>query len=126
MSITEVSKLIDAGFTKEEILALVPDSGLKDEHSKEVSENNSEKINFQEQDPAGTDPDQQDVKAENTNIKEEVQNGAISQLNDSINKLIRVIQSNNLQTAFTEGKSVDIKNEVDDIMKSIIRPTTKK
>lgn len=126
MSITEVSKLIDAGFTKEEILALVPDSGLKDEHSKEVSENNSEKINFQEQDPAGTDPDQQDVKAENTNIKEEVQNGAISQLNDSISKLIRVIQSNNLQTAFTEGKSVDIKNEVDDIMKSIIRPTTKK
>ena len=126
MSITEVSKLIDAGFTKEEILALIPDSGLKSEHSEEVSENNSEKVVFQEQDPAVKDPDQQDAQAENTNIKEEVQAGAISQLNDSISKLIRVIQSNNLQTAFTEGKSVDIKDEVDDIMKSIIRPTTKK
>ena len=131
MTFSEVAKMIEAGFTKDEIMSFInpqnPQENPQDakhEYSEEVPENSSEKAV-----PAAVDQDakMQDpgrAQPENTNIPE---NPVFNQLNENITKLIKTIQASNLQSAYTEKASEeDMTKQVDKIMQSIIRPDINK
>ena len=81
----------------------------------------SENENHQEQDPAGSGPDQSAAAPENTNDQR------FDQLNATMEKLIKTIQTSNLHTSsFDTNKAEDLNTQVDSIMKSIIRPEHEK
>lgn len=126
MNITEVTRLLDAGFTKDEILSLFPQNPQNNpqehfsEHSEPEENKDSENKENTAQDPAENKTDQSDAQPEKANIPE------IDRLNSTVEKLIRTIQASNLQNNYTgsTGK-IDIQEQVDNIMRSIIRPEKK-
>lgn len=105
MTLNEVSKLLDAGFTKEEILAF-----------ENVQTSNTESTDFQQQEPE-PQPEQQPEEQ-----PEQQQDPIMSQLNDNISKLIKTIQASNLASNKTDSLGVDLNKQVDTIMESLIRP----
>ena len=95
MTFSEVSKMLDAGFTKEEILSFISPAETPAETPAESP-------------AAPAAPEASPV---------------LDQLNDTMQKLIRTIQTSNLQSATMDKPTAeDITNQVDKIMQSIIRP----
>ena len=131
MTFSEVAKMIEAGFTKEEIMSFVNPQNSQDnpqdvkgEHSEEVPENSSENVRPAQADPDPTAASSQPETDKNPNIPE---NPVLNQLNENITKLIKTIQASNLQSAYTEKASEeDMTKQVDKIMQSIIRPDINK
>lgn len=130
MESLEVLKLVDAGFTADEIRQMMnnpqnPQVFPQDEKAnipEQVTENHSENGAEKQlsdlpkvSDPAG-------YKAENTN------NPDFNQLNATLEKLIRTIQVSNLHTNTVNSPDtqVDIEKQVDSIMAGIIRPEHEK
>ena len=129
MNYSEVKELLSAGFTADEIRGMLTTQEvnpqiLQDNPQAEntnvsntvpvnSSENNSAKSGDHlaiKQDPAG-------APAENTN------NPNFDQLNSTMEKLIKTIQSSNLNnSSFDKMKETDINTEVDKIMAGLIRP----
>lgn len=112
MTFSEVKQLLDAGFTKEEILAF-QDVNTSVESKAEPEEKTEPEV-------TETEVKEPEVKE----VKEPVpDNSAIDKLNDVITKLIKTIQVSNLQTVYTDKQSAeDITTQAENIMKSIIRP----
>lgn len=109
MTFTEIKTLLDAGFTKEEILTLDQDK-TQTEKPIELSET------VPENDPVEDVPETVQAAAEPDPI--------FTQLNENIGKLIKTIQSSNLANNSVEKPGgVDLNKTVDSIMESIIRPT---
>lgn len=131
MTFSEVAKMIEAGFTKDEIMSFINPQNpqenpqdVKSEHSEDVPENSSEKAVPAPGAQAEKSPDPGSAQTENTIIPE---NTVFNQLNENITKLIKTIQASNLQSAFTEKASEeDMTKQVDKIMQSIIRPDINK
>lgn len=121
MTFEEVKQLLDAGFTKDEIMSFNPKpQEVKTEHSEPEPEKDTENTLSAAQDPEEKTAVQTDAKPEKPN------NPDFDKLTDTINKLIKTIQTSNLQNNFTgTAGNVDINKEVDNIMKSIIRPEKK-
>lgn len=126
MNISEVTRLLDAGFTKDEIMSLFPQNPQNNtqepisEHSESEVNKNSENEENAARDPAENKTDQPDAKPEKANIPE------IDRLNSTVEKLIRTIQASNLQNNYTgSAGKIDIQDQVDNIMRSIIRPEKK-
>lgn len=121
MTIEEVKQLLDAGFSKDEIMSFNQEPHeVKTEHSEPEPEKDTENTPAAAQEPEEKTADQTDAKPENPN------NPDFDKLTDTINKLIKTIQTSNLQNNFTgSAGNVDINKEVDNIMKSIIRPEKK-
>ena len=111
MTFSEVKQLLDAGFTKDEILAFQADNtSVEPEAEPEVKEPVAE-------------PEAKEPEAEAKEPVTVPDNSAIDKLNDVITKLIKTIQVSNLQTAYTDKQSAeDITTQAENIMKSIIRP----
>lgn len=108
MNFSEVKQLLDAGFTADEIRQMLPQS--VDEPGPET---------------AGTPEEQQpeEQQSEQTPAAAPELDEKLSGLNDTINKLIKTIQASNLQNNFRDSTpEVELEKQVDDIMKSIIRP----
>lgn len=110
MNFSEVKQLLDAGFTADEIRQMtapaaepVPETdGTPDEQQPE-------------QTPAAA-PEQTPAAAPELDEK-------LTGLNNTINQLIKTIQASNLQNNFRDSTpEVELEKQVDDIMKSIIRP----
>ena len=129
MNYSEVKELLNAGFTADEIRSMINPQNSQNnpqEVNTNVSEPESEKdsetkIN-QAADQLSKDLDPADAKSENTNNDEK-----FNQLNNTMEKLIKTIQSSNLNnSSFGSMKETDINTEVDKIMASIIRPERKK
>ena len=111
MTFSEVKQLLDAGFTKEEILTF-----------QDVNTSVESKA-----EPEETEPEVTETEAKEPEVKEVKEpvpdNSAIDKLNNVITKLIKTIQVSNLQTVYTDKQSAeDITTQAENIMKSIIRP----
>lgn len=108
MNYSEVKQLLDAGFTADEIRQMI---------SQAASEPVPETDGTPEDQPAA-EPEQKEQPAAAPELDEKL-NG----LNETINKLIKTIQVSNLQNNFRDSTpEVELEKQVDDIMKSIIRP----
>lgn len=114
MTYSEVKELLAAGFTHDEIMGFTQESNTGPAEHPEESQD-------QEQDPASDTADQSGAPQENTNDQR------FDQLNATMEKLIKTIQTSNLHTSsFDTNKAEDLNTQVDTIMKSIIRPEHEK
>ena len=129
MNYSEVKELLQAGFTADEIRTMMnpqadnpqnPQDNPQPENTNDPaggSENGSEKTFRAAQDPAG---DRQILAAA---AEENPNNPKFDQLNATMEKLIKTIQSSNLNnSSFDKMKETDINTEVDKIMAGLIRP----
>lgn len=127
MNFGEVKQLLDAGFTHDEIMSMINPQNPQDNPQAENTNNNpNDQENNSEQDlPHAADQespgqDPAGAPAENTINPLDAK---FDQLNEMMQKVIKTIQTSNLQNNFTEGnRSENLDKQVDDIMKSIIRP----
>ena len=130
MTYSEVKELLAAGFTHDEIMGFTQESNPQFSQSNPQETPNvsstvpaeyTEKLPDQEPDPAAMTADQSAAAPENTNDQ------MFDQLNATMEKLIKTIQTSNLHTSsFDTNKAEDLNTQVDSIMKSIIRPEHEK
>ena len=132
MNLSEVTKLIDAGFTAEEIRGMINNAQANNPQN---PQNNPQPVVVDEQkqpdpvpgnpDPVpGPDhsPDPVPVPGEQTDQDD----SKFTALNDTMQQLIRTIQSANLaNSSFDKPTGEDLVSKVDRIMASIIRPERK-
>ena len=125
MTFSEVKELLAAGFTHDEIMQFST-----------VSTGNPQVVLTSQQEAALDDPE---PEAQNTNdgsqdpnqdpgqpAQNNNDNPLFTQLNETMNRLIRTIQTSNLQNnSFDKNAETDINKQVDSIMASIIRPEHK-
>ena len=133
MNYSEVKELLQAGFTAEEIrgMLITPSDNPQNPQvnpqepipnvSVNVPDNSSENSARVEQDPAGDH--QITVAAAEANPN----NPNFNQLNATMEKLIKTIQSSNLNnSSFDKVQETDINTKVDQIMAGLIRPEREK
>ena len=127
MNYSEVKELLSAGFTAEEIRQMMnnpqnpqnnPQTEKTEQYLSDI-ENGTEKTAQSSPDMPQDTADPASAQAENTN------NTQFDVLNETMNKLIRVIQSSNLHNNSVQTTAPDIDKQVDGIMASIIRPEHK-
>lgn len=129
-----LERLLDAGFTKDEIIQLA-----RDEPSKQEGAKADEKIDHpgitkpeNEDDPGASDnPGNQDNPGSNDNPgnqdKQEDNPGSafetrLEGIEKRIGDLIKAVQTSNLKNDSFKNPSDTLEDETDKIMKSIIRP----
>ena len=117
-------KMLDAGFTKDEILSLVGDPAVTDA-SGTKAETGPDPAAVE---PAAADPepakDQEPVKE--PDAAGSALNDRLSGIEKSIAGLVKTIQAANLKNDSFGGKADTVEEETDRIMKSIIRPEHEK
>lgn len=129
MNYSEVKELLQAGFTADEIRTMMNPQANNPQNPQDNpqpvntndssggSENGSDKTAHRDQDPAGDHQIPAAAAEENPN------NPKFDQLNATMEKLIKTIQSSNLNnSSFDKMKETDINTEVDKIMAGLIRP----
>lgn len=118
-----LEKLIDAGFTKDEIMRLARDEPepVKDQPAPEEPKQ-PEPENIQEQ------PAQEEPKPQDSGISEYVtkMGDRLTGIEQKFTDLLKTIQSQNLRNDFIQSAGDDLETQTDNIMKSIIRPEIKK
>lgn len=113
MNYSEVKELLTAGFTHDEIISMLNPQNNAQAPAPDPEPNPEPE---QEQEQAVENPEQPAQPEQLTDDK-------FNQLNSTMEKLIKTIQTSNLQSNFVDTvKGVSLEKEVDDIMKSIIRP----
>lgn len=121
-----LEKLIDAGFTKDEIMKLARDEPepIKDQPAPEEPKQ-PEPENIQEQ-PA--QPAQEEHNPQDSGVSETVSKmgDRLTGIEQKFNDLLKLIQSQNLHNDFIQSAGDDLDTQTDNIMKSIIRPEIKK
>ena len=132
MNLSEVTKLIDAGFTAEEIRGMMNNAPANNPQN---PQNNPQPVVVDEQKQPGTVPGNSDpvpgpdhspdpvpVPGEQTDQDD----SKFTALNDTMQQLIRTIQTANLaNSSFDKPTGEDLVSKVDRIMASIIRPERK-
>ena len=113
MTIQEVTRLLDAGFSKDEILALVQDPAASNEQeqSQEQSQEQNQDQNQEEKKDPSADPETEK---------------RLSSIEASINSLVKAFQKENLLKDRINSNDETLEQQTDDIMKSIIRPEHKR
>lgn len=112
MTLSDIKDLLAAGFTHDEIMQL-------------NNPQNPQDYPQEQQDPT---PDPEEHEPEQDNNPDPTPAAApaedkLNQLTGQIDQLIRTIQASNLQNNFVDSaRKADLNQQVDDIMKSIIRP----
>lgn len=118
-----LEKLIDAGFTKDEIMRLARDEPeqIKDQPAPEEPKQ-PEPENIQDQ------PAQEEPKPQDSGISEYVtkMGDRLTGIEQKFTDLLKTIQSQNLRNDFIQSAGDDLETQTDNIMKSIIRPEIKK
>lgn len=106
MNFSEVKQLLDAGFTADEIRQM----------NAPAAEPVPETDGTPEEPQPAAAPEQTPAAAPELDER-------LTGLNNTINQLIKTIQASNLQNNFRDSTpEVELEKQVDDIMKSIIRP----
>ena len=122
-----LEKLIDAGFSKDEIMQLARDEPepVKDQPALEEPKNPEPEKNIQEQ-PA--QPAQEEPKPQDSGISETVtkMGDRLTGIEQKFTDLLKAIQNQNLRNDFIQSAGDDLDTQTDNIMKSIIRPEIKK
>ena len=110
MKSEDIIKLLDAGYTKEEIKAMETEPEVKPEQEQEQPE--------QEVKPEQEQPEQE-VKPDDTSVR-------IEQMQNQINNLIKQMQLNNLKSASVNIlPEDDLERKTDEAMAELIRPKYK-
>lgn len=114
MTFSEVKELLAAGFTHDEIMQFSTEST-----------GNSQVVSTSQQEAAADDPEpapaDPEVKPAADAASQEPD--MFNQLNATMNRLIKTIQSSNLKNnSFDKQSETDINKQVDSIMATIIRP----
>ena len=121
-----LEKLIDAGFSKDEIMQLARDEPepIKDQPAPEEPKK-PEPENIQEQpaQPAPEEPKPQDSGISETFTK---MGDRLTGIEQKFTDLLKAIQKQNLRNDFIQSAGDDLDTQTDNIMKSIIRPEIKK
>ena len=115
MNYSEVKELLQAGFTAEEIreMLITPSDNPQNPQENPQPEQPEQPDTPVQPQPVQPEPTQDDAK--------------FNQLNATMEKLIKTIQSSNLNnSSFDKMKETDINTEVDKIMAGIIRPEREK
>ena len=128
MIYSEVKELLSAGFTADEIRSMINPQNpqaFPQLEKPNVSEtpNTEHSENSENFATGGSDsvPDPAGAPAENPNVPKNDEQ--LTQLNESIQKLIKTIQVSNLHNnSIPTNGTADISDKVDSIMASIIRP----
>ena len=119
MTLSDIKDLLAAGFTHDEIMQL-----NNPQNSQDNPQNSQD--NPQEQPDPSPDPTPEPEEQEPDNNSDPAPAPAedkLNQLTGQIDQLIRTIQASNLQNNFVDSaRKADLNQQVDDIMKSIIRP----
>lgn len=113
MNYSEVKELLQAGFTAEEIRVMLATPADNPQNPQE---------NPQPEQPAQPQPEQP-AQPEPDQPAQPQDEAKFNQLNATMEKLIKTIQSSNLNnSSFDKMKETDINTEVDKIMAGLIRP----
>lgn len=108
MKAEEILKLIDAGFTKEEITAMTAEP----EEPEQPEPEQPEQEQPEPEQPKQTEPDERDAR--------------IEQMQNQINNLIKQMQKNNLKSASVNIlPDDDLEKKTDEAMAELIRPKIK-
>lgn len=126
MTLAEVKALVEAGFTKEEIMSFdnpqnpqINTQAVNPNIPVDTPSESTENVEAVHDDQASPGIDLENAKPENTNIPE---NPVITELNNNITRLIKTIQTSNLaNNSMDKPTKVDLDKQVDSIMGSIIR-----
>lgn len=121
MNYSEVRSLLDAGFTVDEIRGMMGSNPQNPQDNPQpVQEPQTVQLVPEPQTVQQTGPD---MTAQPTTPQAPEQDEKFSQLSQSIERLIKAIQINNLQSrSFETPATPDINKQVDSIMAGIIRP----
>ena len=118
-----LEKLIDAGFTKDEIMRLARDEPETTQYQPAPEEpKQPEPENIQEQ-PAPEEPKPQDSGITETVTK---MGDRLTGIEQKFSDLLKAIQMQNLRNDFIQSAGDDLDTQTENIMKSIIRPEIKK
>lgn len=122
MKLDMLERLLDAGFTKDEILQLARDEPQDQPvpQDQPIPEEPQEQTDQTE--PADTDPEPAQIPDNNTNFVVDKINGLEKKFND----LIKTMQAQNLKNNYVDTLGDDLETQTDKIMQSIIRPEVKK
>lgn len=131
MNYSEVKELLQAGFTAEEIRGMLINADNNPQNPQENPQSEHEQQPEQQLEQQPKQPKQQPKQPKQPEPQpqpEQIQDDAkFNQLNATMEKLIKTIQSSNLNNnSFDHMKETDIDSEVDKIMAGIIRPERKK
>lgn len=121
-----LEKLIDAGFSKDEIMQLARDEPepIKDQPApEEPKKQEPENIQEQPAQPAPEEPKPQDSGISETFTK---MGDRLTGIEQKFTDLLKAIQKQNLRNDFIQSAGDDLDTQTDNIMKSIIRPEIKK
>ena len=115
MTLSDIKDLLAAGFTHDEIMQLNNPQNPQDYPQKQPDPTPDPSP-----DPEGQEPEQDNNPDPAPAAPAE---DKLNQLTGQIDQLIRTIQASNLQNNFVDSaRKADLNQQVDDIMKSIIRP----
>lgn len=119
-----LGKMLDAGFTKEEILSLVKPEPMTSQA--EAAADDPEPVEAEPAAPAEPEqnaPDPEPGPAADNNAAMEKR---LSGIEKSISDLVKTIQADNRKRDTMGGFPDSLEDETDRVMKSIIRPETKR
>lgn len=119
-----LGKMLDAGFTKEEILKLIPAEPMTSQA--EAAADDPEPVEpepAEQTEPEQSAPDPEQGPAADNNAAMEKR---LSGIEKSISDLMKTIQSENRKHDSFGGSPESIDEQTDRIMESIIRPETKR
>ena len=130
MKSTEVMALLNAGFTADEIMGMMEDVP---ENNPQISQVNPQVISPDPEKQIPQDPDNHPDQPDSPDpsapvpVPGEQTNPEFTQLNATMERLIKTIQQSNLrsQSFDTPNGGVNLDDQVDKIMGSIIRPERK-
>ena len=115
MNYSEVKELLQAGFTAEEIRGMLITPTDNPQNPQD---------NQQEEQPQPVQPEEQPQPVQPEQNQDDAK---FNQLTSTMEKLIKTIQSSNLNNnSFDHMKETDINAEVDKIMAGLIRPEREK
>lgn len=119
MNYSEVKELLDKGFTADEIRGMLVNNNPQNSQNNPQAEPQTE--------PEPQPEPQTELQTEPRTEPQTITDERFNSLNETMNRLIKTIQSANLQGAtFETPTQKDINTEVDSIMSSIIRPNIEK
>ena len=118
-----LGKMLDAGFTKEEILSLIPAEPMTSQA--EAAAEDPEPVDAEPSAPAEPEqkaPDPEPGPAADTAAMEK----RLSGIEKSISDLVKTMQAENRKRDTIGGLPDSLEDETDRIMKNMIRPETKR
>ena len=127
-----LGKMLDAGFTKEEIMKLIPEEPTTSQANAAVDEpkpvdaepaapTEPEPKAPTEPEPKAPDPDQGPAADNNAAMEKR-----LSGIEKSISDLVKTMQAENRKRDTFGGSTDSLEDETDRIMKNMIRPETKR